>query len=758
MSNDVTINVKTNDQASQGLGKIADNTETMTQRAGKSISGLGQKIGGELGEVIAKAGEGFESLGGHVQSGAEKMAAAGGVAAGLGVTLMAFGSAAKQSEQQLEAAVSATGDSFDQYSKQVDDAKSKGEDFGHSGVEVEQVLATLTEKTGSLATSLQYLNLVENLSAAQHISLMAAANMVAKALDGNTKLFKQYGLAVQSGAQSTQQISDNLDQLATKLGGQAAAASDTFTGKLESMKQHATDLAERFANDVGPALTLVGTGVGIVSGVVDIFASRSARMAAAQLAAAEATVTEGAAAGASVGPNVAAAASEDALAVSAGGARAASLGFAASLGPVGIAGALFAVALAMDPVTAKIKDFLSSSSGVTQSLADSTEMGKALTVALQADYGALGAHTRAAFAAQYQMDVTANSISKAGVSVDDVTDALGLSDGAWQTQLQTWAKANGLSKTQIAVLQNMRDVYEAATTKSESLTAATGNLASSTIKLGATLDNTSKEFKAGADTATRYDNALKGILETTTGAAESSLAFQDSLSQLTQSVKDNGTSLAANTDKGRANMEQMLQSIDKINGIAEAQTKQHLSTDIVNGTLKDNEDALRKAAKAAGYNSDQVDFMIKKYALVPGKIETSAYLDASNYLNNLDTVIAKLGYLNGLENSDPGAYGALKGGFNQFVVGAYKQQAAGGISSGFPQTMNERGSEGVRLPNGSMVMSAEDMDRMSSGGGGGATQIIFGSDGSAVGDFLLAMVRKSVRVQGGNVQKVLGQG
>lgn len=77
-------------------------------------------------------------------------------------------------------------------------------------------------------------------------------------------------------------------------------------------------------------------------------------------------------------------------------------------------------------------------------------------------------------------------------------------------------------------------------------------------------------------------------------------------------------------------------------------------------------------------------------------------------------------------------------------------RAAGGISGGLTE-VGEHGRELVRLPTGSMVYPEANANQMSArSNGSGPVEIIFGSDGSAFGDFLLEAVSNAVRVRGGD--------
>lgn len=87
-----------------------------------------------------------------------------------------------------------------------------------------------------------------------------------------------------------------------------------------------------------------------------------------------------------------------------------------------------------------------------------------------------------------------------------------------------------------------------------------------------------------------------------------------------------------------------------------------------------------------------------------------------------------------------------------------EHHASGGIASGGPSWMNERGPELVRLPNGSTVIPAGTSREMMRGGisGGGETHIYLHLESDDAD--LIKRVRKAVRVEGaGNVQIAFGR-
>lgn len=84
--------------------------------------------------------------------------------------------------------------------------------------------------------------------------------------------------------------------------------------------------------------------------------------------------------------------------------------------------------------------------------------------------------------------------------------------------------------------------------------------------------------------------------------------------------------------------------------------------------------------------------------------------------------------------------------------------ATGGIRGGLAQ-IAERAGELVRLPQGSMVYSGPDTERMlSTDGRRGPVVIELRSSGTAMDDLLVELLRDAIQARGGDVQVVLGTG
>lgn len=107
-----------------------------------------------------------------------------------------------------------------------------------------------------------------------------------------------------------------------------------------------------------------------------------------------------------------------------------------------------------------------------------------------------------------------------------------------------------------------------------------------------------------------------------------------------------------------------------------------------------------------------------------------------------------LGFLGHIGGNIASFFGFAQGGE---VGGA----ATGGPRSGLVM-VGERGPELVRLPGGSHVYPASDTSRMVSQGGGPSHVVVSFDFGGAATDDFIKLLRKSIRIKGGNVQTVLG--
>lgn len=275
----------TDKSASKTMKETATLGQKVAGQVGGAFKGLGNVVGGEIGELLNRVGEGIEKLGEKGLTTGQKLSVMGAGIAGLGVALMALGSGNVQADKQLEASFDAAGAAVEDYADQIDELVAKNIAFGHSDDEVKQALSTLTQALGDPQKALNNMGLVADYAASRHMSLEQAATDLGKALVGSsTRAFSNYGIVIGNTGDRTKDLQDATDQLAQKLGGQAVAASDNFLGRVNALKTGIGNWIGDMASTYGPAVTAFGTALTAVGAIVQIVTAAQAAHAAAQAA------------------------------------------------------------------------------------------------------------------------------------------------------------------------------------------------------------------------------------------------------------------------------------------------------------------------------------------------------------------------------------------------------------------------------------------------------------------------------------------
>lgn len=384
------------------------------------------KLGDHLTETESrgkKFGTAFADLGRSAALGL------GGGLAIAGVEAVKLGMGLQESQDKLSVAVKNSGASMDQYKGQLDATRSRMESLGFTYEQTNDALANSVVSTQNVSKSMGTLGLAADLARFRHIDLADATTMVNKALEGQLRPLKalaidlpvaatsalklqtandavakaqanvnailaavpgaanpasaahtKYETAVnrltlaQQKLQAGQATSNEIfNELTKRLGGSAAAAAETFAGKMDVLKAQAHDfgatvgvaLIPKLSETVGwlsknkevaevlagVILTVLGAAVTTfaVTKVVEFGKGVGSMISGLSGLAAKMTTT------ASV------VVAEDATIVGANAAAGAS--FTAMLGPIAAAGAGIAiVAIATDKLLRKIFDLKATSS------------------------------------------------------------------------------------------------------------------------------------------------------------------------------------------------------------------------------------------------------------------------------------------------------------------------------------------------------------------------------------------------------------
>lgn len=279
---------------------------------GKSKEAVGAFA--ETDAAAAKSEGAFKKLGGI----------AAGVTAGLAVAVGAVGvmsikmaDEVEKSHAKLSAAIDATGGHYGQFKKQIDAVVKSGTDFGYNSAQIQDAIATMTPGFGSAGAAIKELGVDEDLAKFKNMDLSQAAMIVTKAHEGQLKPLKALGIDLPlaaGGALKLQKANDALakanenllqveqkihdgrlkgpaaadalrkahesvtaateklntttstgDQLLAALAkttsGQAAAAADTFHGKVAKLKAESDNLMVSLGKQLIPIIEKVASAL-----------------------------------------------------------------------------------------------------------------------------------------------------------------------------------------------------------------------------------------------------------------------------------------------------------------------------------------------------------------------------------------------------------------------------------------------------------------------------------------------------------------
>jgi hypothetical protein len=165
---------------------------------------------------------------------------------------------AKQSEQaltRLKNILDNVGriDAFDRITQQADELAKKFRFIDNDSIiEVFQKLITygkLTEKQMD-----ELLPVIINFAAKSGISVEDSSSVIIKALEGNAKALKEYGIQIKDGNDVTERMSILMQELAPRVDGAAESFGNTFSGKVAIASQHIKDLQEDIGKKFLPVL------------------------------------------------------------------------------------------------------------------------------------------------------------------------------------------------------------------------------------------------------------------------------------------------------------------------------------------------------------------------------------------------------------------------------------------------------------------------------------------------------------------------
>lgn len=187
------------------VGKASEHTGGKVSKLGSSARLLGSTFVGASNQAlgplqeIADKFDVIERAGEHATSKISgKLLGLGAAGLGAGSFLSTLASREKGAEQQLHAAIEATGKSYEDFEGQIASAIRSGEHFGSQASTTMDALNRLTLTTHNPTLALKDLAYAQDVAAAKHVPLQKAAEIVGLVFNGSTRAGKQFGLQLES--------------------------------------------------------------------------------------------------------------------------------------------------------------------------------------------------------------------------------------------------------------------------------------------------------------------------------------------------------------------------------------------------------------------------------------------------------------------------------------------------------------------------------------------------------------------------------
>jgi len=185
-------------KAEAAAGQAAEKTSGRFRAAMRSMVGTLSSAFGPAFEPIQEVMDKLDGIGAAAQNMRNRVGKSllgiGGAATATGVLLTTMGDKDKISMSQLQKAVENAGGQWSKYREETEKTVKHEEHYGHTAQSTAGALNVLITRTGKIEESYKNMSLVTDLAANKHISLSAAAGIVARVMNGNTRVLKQYGI------------------------------------------------------------------------------------------------------------------------------------------------------------------------------------------------------------------------------------------------------------------------------------------------------------------------------------------------------------------------------------------------------------------------------------------------------------------------------------------------------------------------------------------------------------------------------------
>lgn len=275
-------------------------------------------------------------------------------------------------------------------------------------------------------------------------------------------------------------------------------------------------------------------------------------------------------------------------------------------------------------------------------------------------------------------------------------------------------------------------------------------------------DKTADSAKNLTQSVTEQRKAIEDAANAILGQRDAMRGLEASYDDASDAVKKNGKTLDIGTEKGRANQE-------ALDGIASAASKASQAILDQGGSQAEANKVMATArtrfintATAMGMGATEAKRLADKLFAIPKNTTANVSVNTAAADASIARLRSKLFALQGLAmdihagEQGHGA-GVYAPGMYKATGGIVGRAATGGVRSN-RVLVGEHGPEVVDLAPGSRVHSNPDSEGMAASGGTATLVLEINSSGSRTDDLLLEILRRAIRVRGGDVQVVLGRG
>lgn len=182
---------------------------------------------------------------------------------------------------RLTAAIKNSGSTWKDQGDRVEALDSKMRNLGFTDTDTEGSLSSLVVATKDTAKATDLMGLAADIARGRHIDLASATAILVKVEAGRVGLLGRLGLQTKDATGATISQTQAIKELTAYYGGQAAAYTDTFAGKLQTLEAQLDHIAVQIGQALIPVITDLA---GALADTIDFF-ERNTQLAIALSAA-----------------------------------------------------------------------------------------------------------------------------------------------------------------------------------------------------------------------------------------------------------------------------------------------------------------------------------------------------------------------------------------------------------------------------------------------------------------------------------------